>query len=109
MIVPSEWLNANFGRPLKEFLLRHQLRNALVPIITVVGLDIGYLLGGSVVVVVALAMTADGGDLSVHVECLWGIVRGAPLAVGWEMEQEETFTAPAYEGIRPLSYATTAS
>jgi peptide/nickel transport system permease protein len=30
-------------------LLRHQLRNALVPIITVVGLDIGYLLGGSVV------------------------------------------------------------
>ncbi len=30
-------------------LLRHQLRNALIPIITVVGLDIGYLLGGSVV------------------------------------------------------------
>jgi peptide/nickel transport system permease protein len=30
-------------------LLRHQLRNALVPIITVIGLDIGYLLGGSVV------------------------------------------------------------
>lgn len=30
-------------------LLRHQLRNALIPIITVIGLDIGYLLGGSVV------------------------------------------------------------
>ncbi len=30
-------------------LIRHQLRNALIPIITVVGLDIGYLLGGSVV------------------------------------------------------------
>ncbi len=30
-------------------LVRHQLRNALIPIITVVGLDIGYLLGGSVV------------------------------------------------------------
>ena len=30
-------------------LVRHQLRNALIPIITVIGLDIGYLLGGSVV------------------------------------------------------------
>jgi peptide/nickel transport system permease protein len=30
-------------------LVRHQLRNALIPIITVVALDIGYLLGGSVV------------------------------------------------------------
>lgn len=30
-------------------LLRHQLRNALIPIITVIALDIGYLLGGSVV------------------------------------------------------------
>jgi uncharacterized protein YlxW (UPF0749 family) len=30
------------------------------------------------------------------------------IAVGWEMEQEDTFTAPAYEGIRRLSYATTA-
>lgn len=30
-------------------LIRHQLRNALIPIITVIGLDIGYLLGGSVV------------------------------------------------------------
>jgi peptide/nickel transport system permease protein len=30
-------------------LIRHQLRNALIPIITVVALDVGYLLGGSVV------------------------------------------------------------
>jgi peptide/nickel transport system permease protein len=37
------------GLPSRLVLLRHQLRNALIPIITVVGLDIGYLLGGSVV------------------------------------------------------------
>lgn len=30
-------------------LMRHQLRNALIPVVTVIGLDIGYLLGGSVV------------------------------------------------------------
>lgn len=37
------------GLPYRIVLLRHQLRNALIPIITVVALDIGYLLGGSIV------------------------------------------------------------
>lgn len=37
------------GLARRVVLLRHQLRNALIPIITIVGLDIGYLLGGSVV------------------------------------------------------------
>jgi len=30
-------------------VLVHQLKNALIPVVTVVGLDVGYLLGGSVV------------------------------------------------------------
>ena len=30
-------------------IFRHQLRNALIPVVTVIGLDVGYLLGGSVV------------------------------------------------------------
>ena len=37
------------GLPYRIILLRHQLRNALIPIITIVALDIGYLLGGSLV------------------------------------------------------------
>ncbi len=37
------------GLRYRAVLLRHQLRNALVPVITVIALDIGYLLGGSVV------------------------------------------------------------
>jgi peptide/nickel transport system permease protein len=37
------------GLPYRIVLLRHQLRNALIPIITIVALDIGYLLGGSLV------------------------------------------------------------
>ncbi|MDZ4764294.1 MAG: ABC transporter permease [Chloroflexota bacterium] len=37
------------GLPPRIVLIRHQLRNALIPIITVVALDVGYLLGGSVV------------------------------------------------------------
>ena len=30
-------------------ILGHQLRNAMIPVVTVIGLDVGYLLGGSVV------------------------------------------------------------
>jgi peptide/nickel transport system permease protein len=37
------------GLPYRMVLLRHHLRNALIPIITVVALDIGALLGGSIV------------------------------------------------------------
>ena len=32
-----------------QIITRHQLRNALIPVLTVIGLDVGYLLGGSVV------------------------------------------------------------
>ncbi|BAS28070.1 glutathione ABC transporter permease [Limnochorda pilosa] len=34
----------------RRVVLRHGLRNALIPVVTVVGLQLGYLLGGSVVV-----------------------------------------------------------
>jgi len=37
------------GLSRRAVLFNHQLRNALIPIITVIALDVGYLLGGSVV------------------------------------------------------------
>jgi peptide/nickel transport system permease protein len=37
------------GLPFRRVLLRHQFRNALIPIITIIALDVGYLLGGSIV------------------------------------------------------------
>jgi peptide/nickel transport system permease protein len=37
------------GLPYRLVLVRHQLRNALIPIITIIGLDVGALLGGSIV------------------------------------------------------------
>lgn len=37
------------GLPYRVVLLRHQLRNALIPVITVISLDIGGLLGGAIV------------------------------------------------------------
>jgi peptide/nickel transport system permease protein len=37
------------GLSYRRVLLRHQFRNALIPIITIIALDVGYLLGGSIV------------------------------------------------------------
>jgi peptide/nickel transport system permease protein len=37
------------GVPAMAVLLRHALRNALIPIVTVLGLQMGYLLGGVVI------------------------------------------------------------
>jgi len=38
------------GLPENEIILRHALKNAILPVITVIGLDIGWFIGGSVVV-----------------------------------------------------------
>jgi peptide/nickel transport system permease protein len=37
------------GRAEAGIIFNHQLRNAMIPVLTVIGLDVGYLLGGSVV------------------------------------------------------------
>lgn len=37
------------GLSSNRVIFRHQLRNSLIPVVTVIGLDVGYLLGGSVV------------------------------------------------------------
>jgi peptide/nickel transport system permease protein len=38
------------GAPQRVVLVRHALRNAMIPVVTVAGLQLGYLLGGAVLV-----------------------------------------------------------
>ena len=38
------------GLPARQVLSRHALRNALIPVVTMMGLQFGFLLGGSIVV-----------------------------------------------------------
>lgn len=51
------------GLPRRVVLFRHALRNALLPTITVIALDIGYLLGGIVVVEEVFAYPGIGRQL----------------------------------------------
>lgn len=55
------------GLPPSTVLLRHVLRNALLPTITIVALDVGYLLGGIIVVEEIFAIPGIGRALIVAI------------------------------------------
>jgi len=55
------------GLPSRTVLLRHVLRNALLPTITIVALDVGYVLGGIIVVEEIFAIPGIGRQLIVAI------------------------------------------
>jgi peptide/nickel transport system permease protein len=55
------------GTPGSVVLLKHALRAALVPILTVIGLQLGYLLGGVVVIETVFGLPGLGRDLLIAV------------------------------------------
>jgi len=56
------------GLPARTVLYKHALRNALLPTITIVALDIGYLLGGVIVVEEIFALPGIGRQLIVAIQ-----------------------------------------
>jgi peptide/nickel transport system permease protein len=55
------------GLPPATVLFRHALRNALLPVVTIVALDVGYLLGGIIVVEEIFALPGIGRQLIVAI------------------------------------------
>ena len=56
------------GLSRRAVLFRHALRNALLPTITIVALDVGYLLGGIIVVEEIFALPGLGRQLIVAIQ-----------------------------------------
>ena len=50
-VMSEDFVRTARAKGMREYLvvLRHVLRNALIPVITVVGLQFGYMLGGSII------------------------------------------------------------
>lgn len=69
-VLASEYVRAARlkGLPWRIILFRHALRNALLPVITVVALDVGYVLGGIIVVEEIFAIPGIGRALIVAIE-----------------------------------------
>ncbi|MBV9115332.1 MAG: ABC transporter permease [Hyphomicrobiales bacterium] len=72
------------GLSASEVLFRHALRNALLPVITIAALDIGYVLGGIIVVEEIFALPGIGRALIVAIETrdLPAIQAGALIMAG---------------------------
>lgn len=64
-VLGSDFVRTARGKGLKETLVlsRHVLRNALLPVITVVGLQMGHLLGGSIIIETVFAWPGIGSLL----------------------------------------------
>lgn len=61
-VIKQDYIRTSRAKGAKEksVVLRHALRNALLPIVTVIGVDFGYLLGGTVVIESVFAIPGLG-------------------------------------------------
>jgi peptide/nickel transport system permease protein len=74
------------GVPARVVILRHALRNALVPVVTLIGLDLGVLLGGAVVTEYIFAWPGLGreavtGIMAIDLPIILGIVIFSAVAI----------------------------
>ena len=85
-VMHSDYVRAARLRGLSKgaVLFRHALRNALLPVITIAALDIGYVLGGIIVVEEIFALPGIGRELIVAIEArdLPAIQAGALIMAG---------------------------
>jgi len=71
------------GLPERAVLLRHVLPNAAIPLVTVVGLQVGYMLGGAIVVETIFTLPGIGRmTLDAVLERNYPVVQATVLVVG---------------------------
>jgi len=71
------------GLPEPSVLVRHVLPNAAIPIVTVIGLQVGYMLGGAIVVETIFALPGVGRmTLDAVLERNYPVVQSALLVIG---------------------------
>jgi peptide/nickel transport system permease protein len=90
------------GLPERTVLFRHALRNALLPVVTIIALDVGYLLGGIIVIEEIFAIPGIGRALMVAITTrdLPSIQAGA-LIMAATYAVTNTFADMAYAFLDP--------
>lgn len=84
-VIGQEYIRTARAKGLKEttVLTRHAMRNALIPIITVIGIQLGRLLGGAVIMEQIFGLPGMGSLLvSSIVERDYAVVQGTVLTMG---------------------------
>ena len=70
------------GLPEKRVVIRHALRNALLPVVTVIGLSLGTLLGGAILTETIFGLSGVGKSLFDAIQSRdYAVVQGFTLIV----------------------------
>ena len=95
------------GVPARRLQTRHVLRNALVPIVTMTGLQFGYLLGGAVVVEQIFSVPGIGRQVLLGMQQKeYAVVQSTVLVIAVAFVLVNVFTDVLYRVIDPRVRAT---
>ncbi len=90
------------GLPEQQVVLRHALPNAAIPIVTVIGLQSGYLLGGAVIVEQVFSLPGVGNlVVNATLERNYPVVQSAVLVVALMFILVNIFTDVLYAYLNP--------
>lgn len=90
------------GLPPSQVLLVHALRNGLIPVVTVIGIHVGYLLGGTVIIEEIFAMPGIGRlTLNAIYQRDYPVVQGTVLFVAFAFVLVNLVTDLAYSVLDP--------
>jgi peptide/nickel transport system permease protein len=108
-ILAQDYIRTARSKGLKESIVlrRHVLRNALIPIVTIVGVEIGYLLGGTVIVEEIFALPGIGRLLFNAISQRdYALVQGMALFIAFNFVVINLLTDFLYVLLDPrISYA----
>jgi peptide/nickel transport system permease protein len=108
-ILAQDYIRTARSKGLKEAIVlrRHVLRNALIPIVTIVGVEIGYLLGGTVIVEEIFALPGIGRLLFNAISQRdYALVQGMALFIAFNFVVINLLTDFLYVLLDPrISYA----
>ncbi|CAN5907841.1 ABC transporter permease [soil metagenome] len=96
------------GLAKRRVINKHALRNALIPVVTLVGVEIGYLLGGAFIVEQIFALPGLGRLIINAVsQCEYALVQGAALFIALSVVVLNLLVDLLYASLDPrISYGT---
>ena len=108
-ILAQDYIRTARSKGLREFIImrRHVLRNAFIPIVTIVGVEIGYLLGGTVIVEEIFALPGIGRLVFNAISQRdYALVQGVALFIAFNFVVINLLTDFLYVALDPrISYA----
>jgi ABC-type dipeptide/oligopeptide/nickel transport system permease component len=103
-VLGQDYIRTARAKGLRELLVvrRHALRSALLPVVTIIGLSLGSLIGGAILTETVFGLTGVGKTLFDAIESLvYTVVQGFSLIVGLAFVAVNLITDIVYTRIDP--------